>query len=79
MKIYQILPNLYLGEELDISDDEKGIPIGYTRTTPPTIKPGEFAVWSGTFLRITNTDPMCDYIVPINSDQEYSPEDTRND
>jgi len=78
MKIYQILPNLYLGEELDISEDEKGIPIGYTRTSPPIIKFGEFAVWSGTYWRITNTDPCSELLLPINITQEVSG-DTNND
>ena len=58
MKIYQILPNLYLGQVLEVPDNQPGIPLGYTRTIAPDIQDGQFAVWQGTQWSITTTPPV---------------------
>lgn len=47
MNIYQILPNQYLGQVIEVADGTPGIPIGFTRTIPPTIPNGTYAMWSG--------------------------------
>lgn len=57
MKIYQILPNQYLGEILEYPDSEPGIPIGYTRTSIE-VPEGLYAIWMGTFWQITENPPQ---------------------
>lgn len=53
---YQIKPNLYLGEVIGFPYDD-GIPLGYTRTAPPTIPRGHFAKWGSMGWEITKEPP----------------------
>ncbi len=57
MKIYEILPNRYLGEVRDVPDGTMGIPAGNTRTIAPEIPEGMYCVWEGTYWRLTDIPP----------------------
>lgn len=57
MKIYEILPTLYLGQILDVPE-EPGIAPGFTRT-PCNLLPqsGEWVKWGNNEWYITTTPP----------------------
>lgn len=57
MKIYEILPNLYLGRVIEHPDSEPGIPIGFTRTSVE-VPDGKYAFWAGTEWIVTDTPPQ---------------------
>lgn len=63
MKIYKILKNGYFGGIEIIPDNRKGIPLYYTRTAPPEISEGMYAVWVGNKWRLTDTAPVKDTVV----------------
>jgi hypothetical protein len=57
MKIYQILPNGYLGEIRDVPDGTPGIPVGFTRTVAPEIPENHYGIWQGNGWGITENPP----------------------
>lgn len=66
MKIYQILPNGYFGGMVEVSDDVKGIPFGYTRTAiPANMDADDHAVWIGNGWRLTKQSPTVENIIPV--------------
>ena len=58
MKLYQILPNGYLGEITEVPDETIGLPPGRTNTIPPEIPEGKFAYWAGTHWSIVEYPPF---------------------
>jgi hypothetical protein len=60
MNIYQIGQGGYLGSVAQIEPDA-GCPAGFTRTAPPEIPEGSFAVWAGTRWEITDVA----YVPPV--------------
>ena len=58
MKIYQILKNGYLGNITEVPDGTLAIPMGNTRTVPPEIPAGSYAIWQGTEWGLTATPPQ---------------------
>ena len=56
MIVARILPNGYFGGFEEYPDDG-GIPYGTTRTLPPEIPDGMYAVWIGTFWNLTTDEP----------------------
>jgi len=56
MIIAKILSNGYFGGLLDLPDSD-GIPYGTTRTLPPEIPEGYYAIWSGTAWNLTTVMP----------------------
>lgn len=57
MIVAKILSNGYFGGLLDIPDSD-GIPYGTTRTLPPEIPEGQYAVWAGTSWNLTTATPI---------------------
>lgn len=57
MYIYNIQSNGYYGGATEVPDGTEGIPPGNTRTAPPPIPTGEYAIWQGTYWGLTTTPP----------------------
>lgn len=48
---------MYYDGNLILSDNKKGIPLYTTRTAPPDIPEGMYAIWSGRGWNITDIPP----------------------
>jgi len=56
MRVFQICENSYLGDVLEFPDGD-GIPLGYTRTSPPSVKDGYFVRWGFNGWEVTKEPP----------------------
>jgi hypothetical protein len=65
MKIYKIGSNRYLEDVLELPDTTKGIPLGYTRKSPPNTVQGEYVYWAGNQWVITNISPNARNIIQL--------------
>ena len=57
MIIHKIETNRYYGGTLEIPNESIGIPLWTTRTAPPEIPNGFFAIWNGGGWDLTTTPP----------------------
>tara|TARA_B100000497_G_scaffold43912_1_gene51019 strand:- start:6616 stop:6852 length:237 start_codon:yes stop_codon:yes gene_type:complete len=69
MNIYKIKANKYFGGTIIVPDSVRGIPLFTTRTAPPEIPEGHYAIWNGRGWSLTtNAPPVPNSNIDVDSD-----------